>query len=188
MTQHRSAPAQLRTGIHGGVGRGAAAAAIGAVLVFAAGAPAAKGTLIPVPTVPATPPGGLIQPPLGIVMPPRPAPTADSPAAPAPVPAPTTPATVPGSGTAAPSAAPAVAPAASADTSAAAVRPASAAATRESGTAEAAAGANKAAPERGRDGAAGQAPNLVLAGSGLALLAVAAAAGVAYARLRGAQP
>ncbi|MFD5276734.1 hypothetical protein ACFWIX_04130 [Pseudarthrobacter sp. NPDC058362] len=187
MVQHRSELAQSRTGIHGGMGRGAAAAAIGAVLVLAGGAPAAQGTLIPVPTVPATPPGRLIQPPLGVVLPPEPSPATESPAPTASVPAPTAPATVPGTGTADGSAGPAPGQPVSAATSAAAIgRPASSEAAPARRTGDAAVQAGGITPESGRDDPADRVHSMVLAGFGLGLLGVAAAAAVLYARLRGA--
>jgi hypothetical protein len=188
MAQHRSDPAQTRTGIHRGAGWGATAAAIGAVLVLASGAPAAQGDpLIPVPTVPVTPPGGLIEPPLGVVMPPDTAPAAESPETSARNPRATAPPAAAEPATTAMPTAPAAAPAATAATPAAAVgRSATGVATLGSPAAEAAAPAGKVTPAYAPDGTAGQGPNLVLTGFGLALLGVAAAAGVTYARLRGA--
>lgn len=177
------------TGIHGGAARGAAAAAIGTALVLAAGAPAAEGTLVPVPTVPATPPGGLIEPPLGVVLPPEPVPTAESPAPAEPVPVSTAPASAAGPGPSAGSAPypGAPGPAVPAATSAAAVaRPADDAPAAEGRTVDSAAGRSDATSKRVHDRPAAAHPNIVLVGFGLGLLSVAAAAAVLYARLRGA--
>lgn len=208
MVQHRSELAQARTGIHGGVGRGAAAAAIGAVLVLATGAPAAQGTLIPAPTIPVTPPGGLIDPPGGTPQPSGTAPATAPPAANETGAAATAPPAPPANGTATgaavPPVAPAVPPAAAPEApssarSAAAVGrstggPASPARRSAEAAAQAAAldgkGSPGSVPARSsvvaQDGVAGRLPDQVLAGFGLGLLAVAAAAGVLFARLRGA--
>lgn len=187
MVHLMSGVVQSRTGIHGGVRRGAATAAIGAVLVLAAGAPAAQGDpLIPVPTVPVTPPGGLIEPPIDVVIPPDPAPTVESPGASVPGTAPAAPAAVPEPEASVPAAGPAVAPAVPDATPAAAVRRSPGTGTAsESRAVEAAAQAGRVPPDDPA-GAAGRLPNMVLAGLGFSLLAVAAAAGVVYLRLRGA--